>query len=299
MIDTPEKAIIDSITGVQVTGKSNDDDIAFFSDKTIHYFPRGLEKFYKNLIGISIFYGRIKEIHQSDLEFYPKLKVIDLYQNDIDILEDGLFDFNPLLEVISFSHNKIFHIGSRIFEGLVKLTTLAFDENVCTEYHVRKDQTTLQATIPNLKNACTSQTFLYLEDEVEILEEYSRNLTRENFEVRFIDFEDKFKNEKFLRFLPLSIRYKFLKGLNSKDLPKTNKKYEVQDKNLEFFKNILNLISNLQKSQDEIVAKFADFENKISQIVPQTTNMILSQMDVEFRDFENHLVKKIKANYGN
>jgi len=353
MIDTPEKATIDSITGVQVTGKSLDDETAFFSDKTIHYFPRGLEKFYKNLVGISIFFGGLKEIHQSDLKFYPKLKVIDLYQNDIDILEDGLFDFNPLLEVISFTRNKIFHISSRIFEGLVKLGSLSFDDNVCTEYRIERNPAALQAAIPNLKNACTSQTFLNLEDEVEILEEHSIKLTRENFwnfEFRFIDFENEFRNEKFLKFLPLSIRYKFLSGLKIEDLPETCKKCcqfdDFQAKNLENFKIILNLIANLQKSQDDSfaalsakisiidgkidqiegkivnlnqdllnltenfnsfvrnfnnfedfsVTKFANIENKISQIVSQTTNSILTSIDLKLRDLENRLVNRIKSN---
>ena len=353
MIDTPEKATIDNITGVQVTGKTNDDDIAFFSDKTIHYFPRGLEKFYKNLIGVSIFYGGLKEIHQSDLKFYPKLRAIDLYQNDIDILEDGLFDFNPLLEVISFTRNKIFHIGSRIFEGLDKLGSLSFDDNVCTEYHVERNPAAIQAAIPNLKNACTSKTFLNLEDEIEHLEEHSRYLTRENFwnfEFRFIDFEDEFRNEKFLRFLPLSIRYKLLSKLKIDDLPETCKKCcqldDFQDKNLESFKNIMDLIVNLQESQDDSLAalsdkiaiidgkidqidgkivslsqvfvnltdnfnnfvrnfnnfedfsatKFANIEHKISKIVSETTNSILSSIDLKLRDLENRMVNKIKSN---
>jgi hypothetical protein len=281
---------------------------------------------------------------------------VDLHNNDIDILEDGLFEFNPNLEVISFTYNKIFHIGSRVFEILTKLHTLNLNENICTELNVLGNPTAIQAAIPNLKNVCRSQTFLILEDVIQHLEEHTINLTRENFwdfEFRFIDFEEEFGNAEFLRFLPLSLRYKFLSELRVENFPESCKKCcqldEFQAKNLEYFKNITEAIANLKTSQDEgfaglnakiskveakvdqidlkiiylgqILSNFSDninnfekhfmvledvlagefnkVDNEIEQIVPQTTNSILSAVDLKLREMENRLINKIKSNSNN
>ena len=116
-IDLRGEEEIKTITGTHMSGKSDDSDIHLhISSKAIQYFPRGMEKFYKNLKGIIIWHSQLKEIHQEDLKSYPDLNNLYLSGNDIEIIEDGLFDYNPDIEVIIFEKTKLFHISPTAFD---------------------------------------------------------------------------------------------------------------------------------------------------------------------------------------
>ena len=111
VIDSPEKVQIDAVSGTHISRKSNDGEIYFHIDgKPIQYFPRGIEKFFRNLKGIAIWGTKIKEIHQEDLKPYKNLNCLYVRSSNIGIIEEGLFDFNPDMEAIIFPALKIFHI---------------------------------------------------------------------------------------------------------------------------------------------------------------------------------------------
>ena len=60
---SPEEAVIRSVSGIHMSGKTNDDVTAFHVySKTIEFFPRGLEKFFKNLKAIDIKNNQIRQI---------------------------------------------------------------------------------------------------------------------------------------------------------------------------------------------------------------------------------------------
>jgi len=131
-ITSADSATITSVTGNHSTLRTNDDVVGFDSrHKNIDYFPQGLEKFFGNLKSIVIYYGHIKEIHQSDLKPYPKLVNLYLENNDIETIEAGLFDFNPKLEGVSFWENKITKIDPNVFDHLSKLQNIWLGGNVC------------------------------------------------------------------------------------------------------------------------------------------------------------------------
>lgn len=116
-ITSPE-ITIDSISTNHTSGKSHDDVQGIYDQpggKNIQYFPRGLDKFFKNIIFIDLNNGRIKEISQDDLKVFPLLEALDLFDNNIEAIEAGLFDFNPNLKVIWLT-NKILHIESNVFK---------------------------------------------------------------------------------------------------------------------------------------------------------------------------------------
>jgi len=143
------------------SGKSNFNVNGIDSyQKTIQYFPSGLEKVFENLKLISIWHGRIKEIHQSDLKPFPKLVYLSLHQNNIEILEDGLFDFNPNLEVITLSNNRISHIDQFVFDNLVKLAYLGFDSNPCINMEARASQAMVRDIVKIAKTKCTNSQLL-------------------------------------------------------------------------------------------------------------------------------------------
>lgn len=133
-----------SIVGDHMIGKSNDDVVAFKADAArFEYFPRGIERFLKNLKSIVINFSRLKEIRQVDLKPFTKLRHIDLFDNKIEVIEADLFKFNPELEEIWLSSNNIKIVDVTAFDGLTKLKALYMSANLCvsdsaiTNYGVR------------------------------------------------------------------------------------------------------------------------------------------------------------------
>ena len=104
---TPEAAEISGISGEhEQRWRTNDDVTGFYSgNRKLHYFPRGLEKFFKNLNAIYIGTSGLKEIHQADLKSLTNLIYLSLSNNEIEVIEEGLFDFNFDLIFISQLQN--------------------------------------------------------------------------------------------------------------------------------------------------------------------------------------------------
>ncbi|KAL7010819.1 hypothetical protein ACKWTF_013960 [Chironomus riparius] len=137
-IDSPGMAIT-SVSTNHSSGKTHDDVQGIYDQnggKNIQFFPRGLDKIFKNIIMIDLNNGRIKEIHQIDLKVFPKLEALDLYDNDIQVIEAGTFDFNPNLKVIWLT-NKILHVESNVFESLNGLIYLYLPSNPCIDKSAR------------------------------------------------------------------------------------------------------------------------------------------------------------------
>ena len=214
-INNPENALITRTTGSHISGKSNNEEMFFHADnKKMQYFPRGLEKFFPNLIGIYIVNGKLKEIHQSDLKAFDKLKSLDLIDNEIDILEDGLFDYNPKLKAISFHYNRIIHIGSNVFDNLNNLLSLSLNYNTCIQMFANSDVAGVQKVIRNARVKCINSEFLLLAEQVkkfetELVNDYYDDTTKiiENYR----KLESQLKNSKFSKYLPLKVQVENLK----------------------------------------------------------------------------------------
>jgi len=155
-ITSLDAAQVDSISGQHLTGYNNDnvEAIDVYQKGQVHYFPRGLNKIFKNLKGISIGGTGLKEIHQSDLKDFPKLKNLFLYENDLEIIEENLFKFNPNLEFIDLSSNKISHIDPNVFDKLTKLKTLDLKSNTCINMSIEYNRTAIQRVIKKAKEQC-------------------------------------------------------------------------------------------------------------------------------------------------
>lgn len=155
-IITWEDAIITSNNGTHHNNKSNDDVTAFTASgiSSFHYFPRGLDKIFKNLIGIQMFSNNLKEIRQADLRVFPDLRNVFIYENDIGFLEEGLFKHNPKLDVIYLNYNKISEIHSDVFDHLSKLIRLELLNNVCISMRASNNATAVQIVIQQVKLKC-------------------------------------------------------------------------------------------------------------------------------------------------
>lgn len=158
-ISSPEKAIVDSVTGDHKDGYNNDDVIGLnIQNKNIEYFPQGLGKFFENLKGLQISHCNLKEIHQSDLKQFPNLIRVDLFSNNIKVLEEGLFEFNPNLEWVDFDKNKITQIHPNIFDHLSELSSLYLRSNKCINTFSWQSKSDTKELIEVVKEKCSPAT---------------------------------------------------------------------------------------------------------------------------------------------
>jgi len=172
------EAEIDNVTGEHQPGYNNDNVVAFSINNNgqMYFFPRGLQKFFKNLKGIQIANVGLKEIHQSDLKPFPDLTNLHMWSGDLEILEINLFEFNPKLEFITLYDQKISYIHPNVFDKLTKLRSLDLQLNACIKLSTSKNMTDVHDVIRAAKAQCTNSDYLNLEQKVKILEIESKIL---------------------------------------------------------------------------------------------------------------------------
>jgi len=221
-IEKPENAEIASVTGRHSYGKSSDSEIVFYSyKKNIHYFPRGLEKIYKNLNGIILYKEPINFIQQSDLKPYTKLIFLQVAETKIEVIEDGLFDFNPQLKYLALNENKIFHIGLKVFDNLNNLQSLYLGKNICIDDKVEDNRSNVPKLIAIVKGLCMSTEFFAIDERFLKLEDEMNNLNRRNFrafEKNVQKLEKLLVKSKFANFTMLQDKLEKLKDVNAEEL---------------------------------------------------------------------------------
>jgi len=189
---------VDSISGSHQAGYNNDNVEAIqVTQGQIHYFPRGLNKLFKNLKGISFHKTGLKEVHQSDLKDFPKMMNLYLYSSDLEVIEENLFEFNPNLEYIYLIRNKITHIDPTVFNNLTKLKTLFLNSNTCINKAASNNPTEVQNIIKTAKAQCISSDYSNLKQKVKTLEIESKSLNSENFKEKLEKLAIEIKNSKF------------------------------------------------------------------------------------------------------
>ncbi|KAG5668308.1 hypothetical protein PVAND_016254 [Polypedilum vanderplanki] len=222
------------------------------SSQIINYIPHGLDKFFPNLISIDINDGRIKEIHQKDLEQYPKLKILDLFENDIEYLEKDLFKFNTELQIVWIYNNKITQIYPTIFDHLNNLKRLWLTNNKCINKN-KEDRSGVLELIKEVKENCSS--IFSVLDQLNNLNE--TNL--KNFQI--------IKNqitESLSKILNLKSDVKDIKNDLIDKLKKSetsiNQKFEITAKNM------TDIIQILMKQQEKIsMIKFGEQNEEVNQ----------------------------------
>lgn len=211
----PEDAEITTVTGTHFSEKSSDSEVVFYSyNRNVHFFPKGLEKIYKNLNGIILYTEPINFIQQSDLKYYTKIIFLQLADTKIEILEDGLFDYNPLLKYLALNENKIFHIGLTVFDKLDNLVSLYLQKNVCINEKSENSKSGVADIIQSARRLCMSTEFFGLDEKFLKLEEEAKKLSYKNlniFKKKVQSLESQFIRSKFGNFTLLQEKLEKLK----------------------------------------------------------------------------------------
>lgn len=206
-------------------------------NKTVKFFPQGMDKLYPNLKAIAIWGGKTKEIHQSDLKPFIKLVHFILHECEIEVLEDGLFHFNPKLQYISFHGNKIIHIHPNVFDHLKNLSWLYLGSNKCINNASENSTKSVNSLIPVVKNKCKSSEFMNLDESLKKLELGIENGELKSFKGAFAEFKTKFISSEFKDSYTLGSRFDkvtdYLTGVNEKIYMALLDKVEALDNKIE------------------------------------------------------------------
>lgn len=122
---------VESVSGDHLNGYNNRNVTSLgISKAKTFYMPRGLEKFFSDLISIDIYKVGLSKVHQEDMQPFHNLKFLSFAENNLKHLEDNLFINNPKLEVILLYKNQIKTVGT-VFRNLINLRSLNFEGNEC------------------------------------------------------------------------------------------------------------------------------------------------------------------------
>lgn len=300
-ITSLQDAIITSSNGTHISGKNNDDVQGFSmsGNSIVYYFPRGIEKIFKNLKGFILRSSELKEIHQSDLKVFPNLTYLELYSNDIQVIEEGLFDYNPELKVIWLSNNKITHVHPNVFDSLKNLVTLYFSPNTCINKY-GLDAKNLKESIRQIKIQCPApestttisaecpNSCSNIENQVTILNQKIEKFMVENSEVcKKIEVLGRYLNDSNIKawkkFDNIDENF-ILFGQNM-----SQKIEDFQNKALPelVLPDIKNILNNLETSQNQKILEYSekveDVEERIARIFKQMEDYKFKLRDIQFK----------------
>jgi len=201
-ITSLDTAHVDFIFGKHQADYNNDnvDAISVYYKSKVHYFPRGLNKIFKNLKGIEIQSTGLKEIHQSDLRDLPKLMNLYLWNSNLEIIEENLFEFNPNLESIFLPYNRISHINPNVFDNLFKLKYLYLGSNTCINMKAENNSAAVQNVIKTAQAQCTNLDYSNLEQKVKYLEIGAKILNSSDLKKELENLKNEIKNSTFPNF---------------------------------------------------------------------------------------------------
>ncbi|CAG9810509.1 unnamed protein product [Chironomus riparius] len=277
-ITSLDAAQVDGISGTHLPGYYNDNVEAFTSTLgQIHYFPRGLNRFFKNLKGLQISSSGLKEVHQSDLKDHTHLKNLFLSFSDLEILEENLFEFNPNLEMISLGDNKITHIHANVLDKLNNLKYLYFEGNPCISVNAINDPSSLKNVIKKTRTQCVNSEYSNLYQKVKNLEIESKNLFSEKLQ----NLENEIKMSKFSNFFQTNLQV--LKSAAAKNGVNLNLKEEII-KDTDFIKNAIS-------GNDQKLSKFIKDTTTTLKDVKATND----QNFVTIMRFIENTAKKLEA----
>ncbi len=149
--------VVTSVNGCHWNQNSDRDVVGFRAEnKKVHYFPKGLTKYFKaeKIEFIALWSTGLKEIHKSDLSPFTNMRILSLWNNDFEVIERDLLKFNPQIEYIGLGKNKIKTVDGNVFGHLKNLHTLHIDGNSCISRQVAGDRLAVLELLDEIKEKC-------------------------------------------------------------------------------------------------------------------------------------------------
>ncbi|CAH1734270.1 unnamed protein product [Chironomus riparius] len=295
-VNSRDDLVIESGNGAHASLKTNDDVISFQAyNKGAQFFPRGLDKVFKNLRSIYIYLSKIQEVKQIDLKSLPNLIYFDIRESEIRYFEDGIFDFNPNLEVIWLTGNKIFHFDTNVFKNLNKISYLGLTSNVCMNTEVGGNLVEVKALIDSIKVKCFDSEFFEFKEGLKNLEIEEENLKLDNFKnwsEKLQNLEKYFKNSRFSNLNNFNSKFEDLKQklpiLLITFLSQHNSQINTCSTDDGKLSNLTQNFDNLDKNITKLSESFDNFKDQIEELktIPTTVTKRLHKFEIMQQEFK-------------
>lgn len=95
--------------------------------------PRGIERFFPNLIALAWIHGNVHEITADELQPLPQLSVFSIWDNKLVSVDGDLFIHTPNIMQAYFNHNQLQHVGFGLLDDLDSLWYARFNNNSCID----------------------------------------------------------------------------------------------------------------------------------------------------------------------
>jgi hypothetical protein len=149
-----------AVYGNHMNGKSNDDVGLFFiyNDTTLTFFPKDMEYFFPNLIGLYFNGCNIFTVNGDELNHFGNLSWFSLtFQPNLERIPGNLFAKTPLIYTIYMYSNRIKHVGENLLDSLEHLRYAHFGNNFCVQ-KVATTRADIPSLIEHLRTNCTDTT---------------------------------------------------------------------------------------------------------------------------------------------
>ncbi|KAG5679655.1 hypothetical protein PVAND_009210 [Polypedilum vanderplanki] len=255
----------------------NSNGNGYYRSANLKYFPRNLEKVFKNLETFAIQDSNLIELTSEDLKPFLKLTALCLDGYPIEIIRENLFIHNPELEVLYIASNKINHIDPNALSHLNNLKSIYFFDNICklSKVLVETRSGILEIVKEIEQGKCqspsTTSTATTTTENPLILQinQLKQQIEEQQEEI------SKLKNE--------SIE----KEQNNKKLTEENKKYQkIIDKQEKQLKEQKTQNQNLTKTNQEMKSNLKVFEAK-NEEMEKNIEKILKISEKYFEIFES------------
>lgn len=156
ILDVPATSAITQVLGGHLTGKGNADvQGLIINTQKLPFFPISIERFFPNIIALSVRNNSITHVVNAHLIPFPNLVVVDFSYNQIIHLDSNLFSGLRKISLSSFANNKIISVGKEFIFPYTAVS-VDFNNNQCiSRASVTFDQVTalrseLQVKCPQL-----------------------------------------------------------------------------------------------------------------------------------------------------
>jgi Leucine rich repeat len=146
---------VTGVSGNHASGKTNDDVKAIqIMNQALDFIPRDVNKYFKNIQGLSMWNAKLKVISKFDLQQFPELRSFYINGNPIEAVEGDLFSYTKKLRLVALENNKITSVGANLFSDLKDLRALFFQYNSCLSEYVSDNPTAALELSKRIVQAC-------------------------------------------------------------------------------------------------------------------------------------------------
>lgn len=134
-IENADVGEVTEIIGDHVVGLTLLDVLGFSTNgrNIFATFPRNLETFFPNLIGLGIWGGELSSLTAEDLAPWTNLTELYFSENRLTNLDANLFQNAPRLAHITLRDNLIANVGVGLLSNLPELGYINFNNNTCID----------------------------------------------------------------------------------------------------------------------------------------------------------------------